>query len=88
MRILAVNCGSSSLRFQAFRAAGGAVHGLEWCGLVLDEDANRRANGTDERTSSAGAAMEAWVVRNDEESIIAHETVDAPGQRGGSRRAA
>jgi acetate kinase len=68
----------------------GIANGLEWCGLVLDEDANRGATGIDARISSADATMEAWVVRTDEESIIARETAAALARRrsGSTRQAA
>jgi acetate kinase len=48
--------------------------GLEWAGLVLDEDANRAAVGREARLSADGSAIAAYVVPVDEALLIAHET--------------
>jgi acetate kinase len=44
---------------------------LEWLGLTLDEAANARHGP---RISSAGSRVSAWVIRTDEESVIARRT--------------
>ena len=54
---------------------------MEWCGLELDAEANRRATGVEARISAGGARIEAWVVVTDEEQVIALETAHRLGER-------
>jgi acetate kinase len=50
--------------------------GLGWCGLHLDERANRRATGeAPARISRDDARLEAWVLPVDEETVIAEEAL-------------
>lgn len=44
-------------------------------GLELDPDANTAAIGAARRISSEGARLQAWVIPNDEELLIARDTV-------------
>lgn len=46
---------------------------LDWLGLELDEDANRRAPG---RISHEGSPVSAWVIPTNEELMIARHTLD------------
>ena len=48
------------------------VAGLEPLGLVLDADANRDAKAN-RRISDGASAIEVWVMRTDEEAILARE---------------
>ncbi len=54
---------------------------MEWCGLELDPEANRRATGVEARISAGGARIEAWVIPTDEEQVIALETARRLGER-------
>ncbi|MFQ5993413.1 MAG: acetate/propionate family kinase, partial [Nitrospiraceae bacterium] len=53
--------------------------GMQWCGLVLDEDRNKAAvnlpPGSAARISQDAASLAAYVVADDEETWIARETV-------------
>lgn len=50
------------------------LEGMDWCGLAVDPDANRRAVATEARISPEGAAREIHVIPMDEERIIVEET--------------
>jgi acetate kinase len=45
--------------------------GMEWCGLVLDERANRWAVGTETRVGAADSRVQAYVIPVKEEEVIA-----------------
>jgi acetate kinase len=47
---------------------------MEWCGLVLDPERNRNANGIESRISTEDAPCHVYVIPADEESVIARET--------------
>lgn len=47
---------------------------MEWCGLVLDPERNRNANGTESRISTEDAPCHVYVIPADEESVIAKGT--------------
>jgi acetate kinase len=47
---------------------------MDWCGLKLDSTANSMSVGKDGRISGADSRLQAFVVRTDEELIIARET--------------
>ena len=47
---------------------------MEWCGLKFDSAANSLTVGRDGRISGADSRLKAFVVRTDEELIIARET--------------
>jgi acetate kinase len=47
---------------------------MDWCGLKLDFTANSLTGGKDGRISAADSRLKAFVVRTDEELIIARET--------------
>jgi acetate kinase len=47
---------------------------MDWCGLKLDSTANFLTVGKDGRISAADSRLKAFVVRTDEELIIARET--------------
>ncbi|MFQ5962126.1 MAG: acetate/propionate family kinase, partial [Candidatus Methylomirabilales bacterium] len=53
--------------------------GMQWCGLLLDEDRNKAAvhlpPGSAARISQDAASLAAYVVADDEETWIARETV-------------
>ena len=57
----------------------GICEGMEWCGLRLDIDRNRRCvgllPGAASQISEEGATLKAYVVAADEETWIARETV-------------
>jgi acetate kinase len=48
--------------------------GMQWCGLELDLDANGNVVGREGRISSTDCRIPSYVVRTDEELIIARET--------------
>ena len=48
--------------------------GFDWCGLVLDRQANATTLGREGVISARGSAVRALVVPADEERVIAHET--------------
>lgn len=50
--------------------------GLEWAGLELDFERNRRASQSDGRISAHSSRMEAWVVHVDEALMIARDVFD------------
>jgi len=49
--------------------------GMEWCGIELDAEANRRAVGREARISTAGSRTAVYVVPVDEEAVIARDTL-------------
>ena len=51
-----------------------ACWGLEWAGLVLDEEANKRTTGIEGLISAQQSAVRVWVMRVDEAAVIARET--------------
>ena len=48
--------------------------GMEWCGLTLDAERNRRATGAEARISADDASIACYVIPTDEESVIARDT--------------
>ncbi len=48
---------------------------MDWCGLILDDERNRKAIGCDSRISADGSALDAYVTVVDEAAIIAQDTV-------------
>lgn len=48
--------------------------GMEWCGLALDEDINTGTIGSENRISKDNARIHAYVIRVDEEAVIARDT--------------
>jgi acetate kinase len=63
--------------------------GAEWCGLLLDPAANRRAVGVEAEIGARGSRMRAFVIPTDEEGMIARETAACLqlAARGGATRA-
>ena len=49
--------------------------GLEWAGLSLDLERNRRMTGTEGRVSTDSSRLHAFVIPTDEELLIARDTV-------------
>ncbi len=49
--------------------------GMEWCGLILDQDRNAAAIGCEDRISAQDAGVHAYVIPVDEAVIIARDTV-------------
>jgi acetate kinase len=52
---------------------------MEWCGLQLDASANAAPLDKDYRISAANSKLSVFVIRSDEELIIARETVRIAG---------
>jgi acetate kinase len=48
--------------------------GMEWCGLEIDPEANRRTVGTEGEIGARRARLRAFVIPTDEEAVIARET--------------
>jgi len=48
--------------------------GMDWCGLILDEEKNHATAGVEAMISAPRADIEAYVIPSDEESIIARAT--------------
>lgn len=64
--------------------------GAEWCGLVLDPSANRRAVGAEAEIGARGSRLRAFVIPTDEEAVIARDTaacLQAAAAWGGAVRA-
>ncbi len=49
--------------------------GLEWAGLRLDPEQNRKANGVEAPIAADGSTLLAYVIPTDEELLIARDTV-------------
>ena len=49
--------------------------GLEWAGLILDEDKNRQAVGVESLITCEGSRLAAYAIPTDEELLIARDTV-------------
>src|SRR5439155_14734607 len=49
--------------------------GLEWTGLRLDDDKNKRTVGLEGQISSGDSSLRAFVIPTDEEVLIARDTV-------------
>jgi acetate kinase len=50
-----------------------AIEGMEWCGVSIDENVNRRTMGSEGRISKPAKGVEVWVVPVDEAAILARE---------------
>jgi acetate kinase len=59
--------------------------GMEWCGLVLDEERNAAAIGSEACISRPDARIQAWVIPVDEELIIARQAATCLGSRSTQR---
>jgi acetate kinase len=62
--------------------------GMEWCGLILDEELNAAAIGSEGCISAADARIQAHVIPVDEELIIARQAascLSSPSAPSGSR---
>jgi acetate kinase len=51
------------------------LSGLEWCGLVLDQEANDAATGKEARLSTPQSKIEVWVVPVHEAATLAREAL-------------
>jgi acetate kinase len=63
--------------------------GAEWCGLVLDPSANRRAVGVEAEIGARASRLRAFVIPTDEEAVIVRETaacLRVPAARRGAAR--
>ncbi len=60
--------------------------GMEWCGLVLDQDRNRATIGSEERISMDEAKIHAYVIPVDEAVIIARDTFSCLQSHGDVKR--
>ena len=49
-------------------------HGLEWCGLRIDQDKNRAVLGVEAAIAAPDSRIGAYVIPSDEEAIMAAET--------------
>jgi acetate kinase len=50
--------------------------GLEWCGVILDEDSNVATMGIEGRISTDSSEIQVYVIPPDESLVIARDTVD------------
>lgn len=57
--------------------------GMEWCGIRLDGAANAKVLGRDGKICSGDSRLDVFVIRADEETIIARETARVIEGRGG-----
>jgi acetate kinase len=48
--------------------------GMEWCGLILDQDKNSSTTGVEGRISGPRSRVQVYVIPSDEEALIARET--------------
>jgi len=49
--------------------------GLEWAGLTIDEEQNRKTRGVEDRISTEASTLAAYAIPTDEELLIARDTV-------------
>jgi acetate kinase len=56
--------------------------GLEWAGLILDEEENRKTVGVEGRITTADSTLAAYAIPTDEELLIARDTVRVIGGNG------
>ncbi len=47
--------------------------GMEWCGLILDENTNAKVAGRDGRISARNSGRQIFVIHTDEEALIARD---------------
>jgi len=47
--------------------------GMQWCGLILDENTNAKVAGRDGRISARNSVRQIFVIHTDEEALIARE---------------
>ena len=47
--------------------------GMEWCGLILDENTNAKVAGRDGRISARNSKRQIFVIHTDEEALIARD---------------
>jgi acetate kinase len=78
MRVLVLNCGSSSLKFLIAsidpEVRARICEGMEWCGVLLDPLRNKELIGQEGEISSENSRVRVFVVPTDEELIIVRET--------------
>jgi len=55
---------------------GRICSGLEWAGLKLDENRNRRMVGLEGQISSDDSTLQAFIIPTEEEQLIARDTVN------------
>ncbi len=53
---------------------------MDWCGIVLDDDANRATVGNEARISATTSTTEVWVIPVDEATVLARETLNVVQQ--------
>jgi acetate kinase len=80
MNVLAINAGSSSLKFQVIatdldRIRQNICAGMEWAGLTIDASQNQRTVGREGRIGTKESKLHAWVIPTNEELLIARDTV-------------
>ena len=56
------------------KVRAGICAGLDWAGLLLDEEKNRKTIGAEGAISRDGARLAAYVIPTDEELLIARDT--------------
>ena len=49
--------------------------GMEWAGLTIDDEENRKAAGVEHRITTSGSTLAAYAIPTDEELLIARDTV-------------
>ena len=52
----------------------GATDGLEFLGIKLDKELNKKVHGTETKISAPDSKVDVWVVPTDEEIVIARDT--------------
>ncbi len=58
--------------------------GMEWYGLILDEERNKAAVGQEAQISTDGSRLHVYVIPVDEASIIVRDTLSCLGRSGGA----
>ncbi len=58
----------------AHTARRGAISGLEFLGIEMDEEKNRNARGVEAEITKDGSRVKVWVVPTNEELAIARDT--------------
>jgi acetate kinase len=58
----------------AHTARRGALAGLEFMGIEMDEDKNRNVGGKEAEITKDGCKVKVWVIPTNEELVIARDT--------------
>jgi acetate kinase len=55
------------------------LDGMQWCGIVIDKEANRASVGKESRISALKSSVDVWVMTVDEAEMLANEAMELIG---------